>query len=83
MPCDVIRGKDFTAIICKRGQRQASCRVPQCGRPAPKLCDWPIGHNKTCDMPLCVGHAHGVGPDRDYCPAHFALSRKAVEIQPA
>jgi len=38
------------------------------------LCDWPIEGRKTCSAPICEGHAHEVGPDRHYCPAHLAES---------
>lgn len=34
------------------------------------LCDFPMPSGGTCDMPLCVEHAHEAGPDRHLCPTH-------------
>lgn len=36
------------------------------------LCDWPAGGGRTCDKALCEAHAHHVGPNKRYCPEHFA-----------
>lgn len=44
----------------------------RCGQCSEFLCDWPTGARKTCSAPLCEAHANQVGPDRHYCPDHFA-----------
>lgn len=46
----------------------AVCRV--CGHIAEKLCDYPIGNDKTCDSALCPEHARVVTGDLHYCPEH-------------
>ena len=40
------------------------------------LCDFPVGEGKTCDMPLCEGHATEVAPNVHYCPGHMVLWQK-------
>lgn len=42
------------------------------------LCDFPVGDNKTCDRPMCQGHAHEVGHNLHYCQAHYELWREFV-----
>lgn len=44
-------------------------RVRCCGISV-ALCDFPMPSGGTCDMPLCVEHAHEAGPDRHLCPTH-------------
>lgn len=68
-------GPGFTVIVCGSRQHQARCSVPNCGRPALKLCDFPVvrkGLQKTCDAKLCDVHTTAIGDDRDACPAHRA-----------
>lgn len=33
-------------------------------------CDWKLGGGKTCDKPICAGHAQQVGPNKHLCPDH-------------
>ena len=40
------------------------------------LCDFPVGDGKTCDMPLCEGHANEVAPNIHYCPGHMVLWKR-------
>ena len=71
MPCNVVRGDGFTAIVCTRGRKSKPCVV--CGRPHAKLCDYPLTgekQGKTCDRALCAQHTAHVPPDTDYCPTH-------------
>ena len=77
MPCKTIffEGKPV-GFACSRGHQRQDCRI--CGMPSTKLCDYPLKNGKTCDMPLCARHAHAVGPDMDYCPAHFEMKGKAL-----
>jgi len=37
------------------------------------LCDFPVGEGKTCDRPMCEGHAHEIGPELHYCEAHYKM----------
>lgn len=48
---------------------------------AGKLCDFPLGHGKTCSAPICDKHATKGGKDIDYCPDHkSAAPQKALEF---
>ncbi len=40
------------------------------------LCDYPVGDDKTCDMPLCHGHAFEAAPEIHYCPGHALMWRE-------
>jgi len=76
MPCKVIAAGDGGVIIaCSRGQQRQRCA---CGRPADRLCDYPLRGAKagqTCSRPICSRCATRVGPNRDYCPAHARMAR--------
>jgi hypothetical protein len=66
----VIDGKQVGIMCGSSPTRHCS----SCGKRAAYQCDYPVvrkgkGHT-TCDRWLCRGCATGVGPDRDYCPAH-------------
>jgi hypothetical protein len=41
-----------------------------CLTPSSFQCDWDIGAGRTCDRHLCEAHAHQVGKNKHYCPAH-------------
>lgn len=41
-----------------------------CGGYSAYQCDWEIGSGRTCDRHVCEAHAHQVGKNRHYCPAH-------------
>ena len=49
------------------------CRV--CGHIADRLCDYPVGNDKTCDSALCQEHARNIKGNLDYCPEHAAEYR--------
>lgn len=44
------------------------CRI--CGHLSTKLCDFPVGDDKTCDSALCEQHSLSRSGDLDYCPEH-------------
>lgn len=71
MTCRMIDlGNGDFAIACSRGSR----RCKECGARASKQCDWHLKGvlaGKTCDADLCLRCAIKVGPDRDYCGAHW------------
>lgn len=70
-------GGGAVAIVCSSRSRTKPCR--QCGARSSRLCDYPLAGKKTgttCDAPLCERCAVKVGPDRDYCRAHAAMSAK-------
>lgn len=82
MPCSPIKIGEVTAIICRgRGKRQPPCE--SCGRPSSRQCDYPFvvrdGKKTTCDRHLCNACARPVdalGPNIDFCPAHWNLYEK-------
>lgn len=65
----------ITAIVCTREPRQ---RCHQCGKPAVKLCDYPVSTHAsgTCDRPCCAMHAESQEGDVDYCLAHANWAAK-------
>lgn len=68
MPCYSIRkGGKHVGFIC--GQLGPHCA--DCGSVGDSLCDYPVGHGKTCDRPMCGDHAAAIGPDIHYCASHL------------
>jgi hypothetical protein len=63
---------DVPAFICGDFEMEM-CREPGCDREGVLLCDWPMGRGKTCDIPLCSGHAREIGDDRHLCPIHHPM----------
>ncbi|MDD5207021.1 MAG: hypothetical protein PHS17_16470, partial [Desulfobacterales bacterium] len=75
MPCKPLKfGDGVYGFVCSRGDQRQKCKI--CGMPATKLCDFVLKNGKTCDMPLCARHAHSVGPEKDYCPAHHDMKAR-------
>ena len=69
MDCHSVNlGDGASAIVCG-GRKAPRCR---CGMRAPLLCDWKISRNpdRTCDRPICTGHAFSPAPGKDLCPEH-------------
>lgn len=56
------------------------CRETGCEREGFYLCDWPMGRGKTCDIPLCPGHAREIGEDRHLCPIHHPMWMKQAGV---
>jgi len=90
-PCRVMKLKDGAmAIVCSRGSRSNAKPCYVCGQPSRFLCDYPVTKRLvakgpmeypntttgTCDKPMCERCRNNVGENRDYCNAHFRLSRK-------
>ena len=65
MTCYTIQTDDGPIFIC--GDLGPHC---ECGGVNTVLCDFPVGHDKTCDRKLCERCAHLIGPDLHYCTAH-------------
>lgn len=72
MKCNVIKSGNTVAIVCGRGF-QKKCSQPDCSRPGGRLCDFKLTNGKTCDRPICIGHAVKQGPDLDLCPPHSKM----------
>lgn len=83
-----------SAILCTRGGRPSKpCYV--CGADSEFLCDWPVTKRVfpkfpatpentkagTCDKPMCERCRNNIGPDRDYCNAHFRQHLKEQETK--
>lgn len=72
MACQIINDKKLGKIhICGAHEELKEppiCR--KCSAMADKLCDYPVGHEKTCDVPLCGEHVVNITGDIDYCPEH-------------
>ncbi len=83
MPCNRfdLPGGGYAIICGRRTQKRCSC-----GRPAIKLCDYPLTGakaGKTCDKPLCESCAVHREPDTDYCRVHAAMiDAAASEVKP-
>lgn len=72
MPCYLIRLKDGArGFLC--GDFGPHCTAADCGDVSEYLCDYPVGDERTCDLPFCASHAYEVAPDIHYCPGHLAL----------
>ena len=64
--------------------RKWICSVPNCGRWADFLCDYPLGDGKTCDAPLCAKHAIQQGAeweDIHFCRAHALMAAGQVKTE--
>lgn len=85
MPCEWLQSPDGTVIHINRGRGGKRKVCPFCKRgKVEKLCDFPLGHGRTCDAEMCAqcatqkGHQHteiGGGFKRlddtiDVCPIH-------------
>jgi len=66
------------AHICGDLEDLAVCRI--CGCLAEKLCDYPIGNDKTCDSAMCKECAVHIRGDLDYCPEHATEYGKILYI---
>jgi hypothetical protein len=85
MPCEWYE-KDGAVIHVNRGRggRKQTCKFCNQKYSEGKLCDFPVGHGKTCDAAMCnacartIGNQHtdiGSGMKRlndtiDVCPIH-------------
>ena len=70
MTCEVRKDNigQVTAILCGSSRRQ-TCKF--CNHLwITKLCDFPVGHGKTCDAGMCEQCATNVAREVDYCPIH-------------
>jgi hypothetical protein len=76
MGCDPVDlGEGVSAIVCTRG-RSGKKPCSSCGRPAGRLCDYPVTrglHKATCDRPICTRCTTSISGDRDLCRPHAAL----------
>jgi hypothetical protein len=86
MPCEWYRTQDGTVIHVNRGAsggKKKICRFCRTGK-VEKLCDFPIGHGRTCDAEICASCATTKGTQHtdvghglkrlndtfDVCPIH-------------
>ncbi|MFW9872546.1 MAG: hypothetical protein ACFFG0_05535 [Candidatus Thorarchaeota archaeon] len=77
MPCIPLKSKDgfIKGFMCfSKGTKVEVCKI--CGTFADKLCDYPIGKGKTCDIALCKEHAKRIGINLDLCPVHYKKYKK-------
>ncbi len=78
MPCYLTRLENgSTAFLC--GELGPHCGDSNCADVGENLCDFPVGGDRTCDMPLCHGHSFEVAPNLHYCPAHTTMWREFKE----
>lgn len=69
MVCQIITSKKIGKMfLCGKLKKEPNCR--KCSAVSDKLCDYPVGEDKTCDAPLCIEHAINIAGDIDYCPDH-------------
>lgn len=76
MACHTVVVNGFAAIVCGVRERRKKCSAAGCSRHGELLCDWKIGDGKTCDKPICPGHALHVGDDKDLCLDHREAYRQ-------
>jgi len=88
MKCEVVRSRGGYAIVCGgRRQKQPACYRD--GRPASVQCDFIVSRRTagvatnvpvTCDRWCCTDTSCSVhvGPNRDYCRAHYDQSEKTA-----
>lgn len=75
MTCYVIHlGNGDKAFLC--GDLGPHCGDAKCMDLGANLCDFPVSDGKTCDMPLCHGHAFEAAPGVHYCPGHALMWRE-------
>ncbi len=65
-------------FICGDFEHDLNCRI--CGCFADKLCDYPVGNDKTCDSAMCQDCAVHIKGDLDYCPEHATEYGKILYI---
>ena len=77
MPCYIHRecGQE-PVFIC--GELGPHCGEDGCGEAAGYLCDYPVGDEQPCDIPMCSRHAAEVAPNTHYCRGHLSLWREFV-----
>lgn len=63
-------------FIC--GDLGPHCADHRCADVGTNLCDYPVGEDKTCDMPICDSHAFEAAPNVHYCPGHALMWREFV-----
>lgn len=75
MTCEIKKGPGFTTITCGGRPRRKQCSEFGCWRYEDKLCDFRLANGKTCDRPLCSGHAVKLSdrPGLDYCGPHSKM----------
>lgn len=70
MPCTPFKlPNGATGIFCHRSRTK---RCGWCTQGGQFLCDWKLPGGKTCDKPICSGHAQEVAADKHLCPEHQA-----------
>lgn len=55
MPCEWLKHESGAVVHINRGRGGKKKQSPFCKRGhVAKLCDYPIGHGKTCDADMCL-----------------------------
>lgn len=68
---NLLRPPGGSGVTFMTGDLGDHCGNDDCADVGLFLCDYPVGHGKTCDRPLCDLHAHKVGEDMHYCSTHY------------
>ncbi len=81
----VIRQQGIGAVwLCGDGPPAPTCS--RCGSLSERLCDYPLGDGKTCDLPLCWEcaveqmPAYETAESIDYCPQHALIAQGLVTL---
>lgn len=73
MPCARYNIKGLGAVFLKFGKGvQSPAPCVECRDVSEFFCDYQVVQGVTCDVPLCKGHAHEIGPDKHLCTRHLA-----------
>lgn len=81
MACVRIRVHGELAWLCGDFSNDERKPCAECGVMPSKLCDYPIGNERTCDRLLCEDCAVKIQGDIDYCPSHATEWGKVYHLQ--
>lgn len=85
MACEWIKLPDGTIVHLNLGKKRHACRslCRFCRKPnhwISLMCDFPVGHGKTCDAGMCSECSTNVRKGIDYCPIHKGQKAPATNF---
>jgi hypothetical protein len=81
MPCDTLKTASGITVVCSGRGRKKQC--PFCKRGwVSKLCDYPIGHGKTCDAGMCDRCASTMGRQETVVAPGLTRPNDTIDVCP-